>query len=98
MHANSVLNDFYVSKPTGKEGGHEEKEREQGKGERRGNVQAEKTLFQDEDDRFELDLMIHSNRSCIRRLEEIQKYFHKNTDGLVVFCWSSLHICLSFVQ
>lgn len=60
---NQVLNDIWISFPTGSE--------DYGFKNLRKN-QYEEMLFKCEDDRFELDLVVEWNRSAIRLLEDIQ--------------------------
>lgn len=60
-----VLNDSWISVPTGSEDGTFKNSRKN---------QHEELLFKCEDDRYEMDLLIETNLSTIRRLEEL--YFH----------------------
>jgi len=62
--AKSVLNDTWVSVPTGSEDFSFKNSRKN---------QFEEVLFKCEDDRFELDLVIELNASAMRALEQINK-------------------------
>eukprot|EP01125_Pyxidicula_operculata_P008483 TRINITY_DN2843_c1_g1_i2.p1 TRINITY_DN2843_c1_g1~~TRINITY_DN2843_c1_g1_i2.p1 ORF type:complete len:1171 (+),score=266.98 TRINITY_DN2843_c1_g1_i2:46-3558(+) len=60
-----VLNDIWISRPTGEEGASFKSSRKN---------EYEELLFKCEDDRFEWDLIVEKNCSAIRQLEMIQRH------------------------
>eukprot|EP00486_Rosalina_sp_Unknown_P005923 CAMPEP_0201569384 /NCGR_PEP_ID=MMETSP0190_2-20130828/11040_1 /ASSEMBLY_ACC=CAM_ASM_000263 /TAXON_ID=37353 /ORGANISM="Rosalina sp." /LENGTH=834 /DNA_ID=CAMNT_0047991649 /DNA_START=168 /DNA_END=2673 /DNA_ORIENTATION=+ len=70
--AAKVLNDYYVSKPTGGEGGGNGNDAVNTAGGRLKN-QHNENLQKSEDDLFELDMMIQTNDAARKRLEQLYK-------------------------
>jgi paired amphipathic helix protein Sin3a len=68
---NEVLNDTWVSMPTGSEEGTFKNLRKN---------QYEEMLFKCEDDRFELDLVIELNASTVKALEPLMKTINELTE------------------
>jgi len=70
--AAAVLNDYFVSKPTGGEGGGGHNDNVNTAGGRLKN-QYNENLQKSEDDLFELDMMIQTNDAARKRLEQLYK-------------------------
>lgn len=71
----AVLNDVWVSVPTGSEDGGSFKASRKN--------QYEEVLFKCEDDRYELDMLIHQNLSAIQSLQMVMEEIHKLSDAEV---------------
>lgn len=82
--AKSVLNDVLVSVPTGTEG-------EEGGYKSHKKNPFEESIFKCEDERFELDMMVHINNSALRVLEPAVKRLHTEQEEPFVLGLQSHH-------